>query len=141
MSEIGQKAEEKNDIQCDFIQNPIKVGRSNFFNLDVRLDVNFKYKGLIEIIKNIRDSQEKEDASKGPKVIWIITEEKRRVRKIKSVINSYFSRKDQHKTSQLFKMRALMELLRGPVNSGNNSNAQNTQDFRNGMGPSNDSKV
>jgi len=121
MSIISEKAEEKSEFKSNWIKNPIKIDGENY-TMDVRLDINFKYKGLIEILKSLSKKTE----SRIP--VWIVAPEARMVSKIKKVINNYFSKKDDNIIQQLFKLKTLLELTRvGAVNNLSQVSTDTTQ--------------
>jgi len=112
--ENTNKGEEENNLM-DIVKNPITY-KGKTYRLDLKININFKYKALIEILKKITNQtgqiegnpQEYQGKSLSKKIIWIWVQEDKKVVRIKDLLTSFFSKKDEHKIKLLLKFHALL---------------------------------
>ncbi len=113
--QVDNVKEEGTDLN-DLINNPI-IYKGMTFRLDLKINVNFKYKNLIEILKkitnkgnpsNLENNNDKERRSNQKKVIWIWISDEKKIKKIKDILTSFFSKKDDHKMKLLLTLHNLL---------------------------------
>jgi len=77
--------------------------------LDLKININFKYRALIEILKKLTSTGDAPNTSGKKKVIWIWAQEEKKVEKIKDILTSFFAKKDDHKIKLLMKLYILLK--------------------------------
>ena len=116
--------EEGESTYLDIVKNPIKY-KGNNYRLDLKININFKYKALVEILKNLtndaasdkgsqatngsRDREENKGGKK--KIIWIWAQEDKKVDKVKDILTSFFAKKDEHKIKLVLRLHGLLAEL------------------------------
>ena len=111
--DIGNK-EEGETTYLDVVKNPVSYKKQNY-RLDLKININFKYKALVEVLKNMTNQTngkgDKNVAStkEKKKIIWIWAQEEKKVDKIKDILTSFFSKKDDHKIKLLLRLHCLLE--------------------------------
>lgn len=112
--DIGGKGEEGEATYLDVVKNPVSYKKQNY-RLDLKININFKYKALVEVLKNLTSQQANGDSEKSAgnkekkKIIWIWAQEDKKVGKIKDILTSFFSKKDDHKIKLLLRLHYLLE--------------------------------
>ena len=111
----AEKADEVEASGLDVVKNPIKY-KGNAYRLDLKININFKYRALVEILKKLtatpqpsESAQQQDSASKKKKIIWIWAQEDKKVGKIKDILTSFFAKKDDHKIKLLLKLNVLLK--------------------------------
>lgn len=109
--DIGNK-EEGETTYLDVVKNPVSFKKQNY-RLDLKININFKYKALVEVLKNMTSqadikADKNTDRNKKKKIIWIWAQEEKKVAKIKDILTSFFSKKDDHKIKLLLRLHSLL---------------------------------